>query len=67
MLIKQEENLEKDLIIIKVHACATENTLKYHCSIFVNIMGNTVIMGLTIGSSLYLNKAKQLKERERSS
>ena len=51
MLVRQNRNLEQDLIIIKVHTGPREKHVKYHSSVFLNIMGNTVIMGLMIGSS----------------
>ena len=41
----------KDLIIIKVCSGPIEKNVKYHSSVFMNIMGNTVIMELMIGSS----------------
>ena len=36
--------------IIKVHTGLVQRNVKYHDSVFINIMGNTVIMGLMIGS-----------------
>ena len=48
---KEKRNLEQDLIIIKVHAGPIEKNVKYHSSVLMNIMGNTVIMELMIGSS----------------
>ena len=51
MLVRQKQNLEQDLIIIKVHTGPIEKNVKYHSNAFMNIMGNTVIMGLMIGSS----------------
>ena len=51
MLVRQKRNLEPDLIIIKVHIGHIEKNVKYHSSVFMNIMGNTVIMELMIGSS----------------
>ena len=49
MLVSQKTILEQDLIIIKVHTGHIEK--KYQSSVFVNIMGNTVIIVLMIGSS----------------
>ena len=51
MLVKQKRNFEQDLIIIKVHIGPLEKDIKYHSSVFMNIMGKTVIMRLMIGSS----------------
>ena len=51
MLERQKRNLEPDLIFIKVHTGPIEKNVKYHSSVFINIMGNTVIMELMIGSS----------------
>ena len=51
MLVRPERNLEQDLIIIKVNTGNIEKNAKNHSSVFLNIMGNTVIMGLMIGSS----------------
>ena len=51
MLVRPERNLEQDLIIIKVYTGNIEKNAKNHSSVFMNIMGNTVIMGLMIGSS----------------
>ena len=51
MLVRQKRNLEQDLIIIKVHSEPIEENVKYHSSVFMNIMDNTVIMELMIGSS----------------
>ena len=50
MLVRQKRNLEQDLIIKKVHTGPTEKSVKYHSCDFMNIMSNTVIMGLMIGS-----------------
>ena len=36
---------------IKAHTDPVEKNVKYHSNVFRNIMGNTVIMGLMIGSS----------------
>ena len=58
MLVRQKRNSEQDLRIIKTHTGPTEKNVKYHSNVFMNIMANTVIMGLTIGSSHYLNNAK---------
>ena len=51
MLVRQKRNLEPDLIIIKVHTGPIEKNVKCHSSVFMNIMGNKVIMELMIGSS----------------
>ena len=51
MLIRQKRNSEQDLIITKAHTDPTEKDVKYHSNVFMNIMANTFIMGLTIGSS----------------
>ena len=47
---KQKQNVQQDLIIIIVHICLIEKSVKYHSSAFMNIMGNAVIMGLIIDS-----------------
>ena len=59
MLVRQKRNLEPHLIIIKVHTGPIEKNVKYHSSVFMNIMGNTVIIGLMIDSSHQLNNGKQ--------
>ena len=46
MLVSQKQNFEQDLILIKVHISPIEKNIKYHSSVFMNIMGNTVIMGV---------------------
>ena len=51
MLVRQKRNSEQDLRFIKVHTGSIENNVKYHRGVFMNIMANIVIMGLTIGSS----------------
>ena len=51
MLVRQKQNSEQDLIIIKAHTGPIEKNVKYHNNVFMNIMANTVIMGLMIGSS----------------
>ena len=51
MLLRQKQNSEHDLIIIKAHTGPIENNVKYHSKVFMNIMANTVIMGLMIGNS----------------
>ena len=51
MLVRQKRNSEQDLIIIKSHTDPIEKNVKYHSNVFMNIMANTVIMGLMIGSS----------------
>ena len=38
MLVKQKRNLELNLIIIKLHTGPIEKNIKYHSSIFMNIM-----------------------------
>ena len=51
MLVRQKRNSEQHLIIIKAHTGPIEKNMKYHSNVFMNIMANTAIMGLTIGSS----------------
>ena len=51
MLVMQKPNLEQDLVIIKVHTGTIRKDVKYHRSVFMNIMRNIVIMGLMTGSS----------------
>ena len=51
MLVRQKQNSEQDLIIIKAHTGPIEKNVKYHSNVFMNIMANTVIMGLMIGNS----------------
>ena len=51
MLERQKQNLEQDLVIIKVHTGPIEKSVKYHRSVFMNITDNTAIMGLKIGCS----------------
>ena len=51
MLVRQKRNSEQDLIIIKAHTGPIEKNVNYHSNVFMNIMSNAVIMGLTIGSS----------------
>ena len=51
LLVRQKRNSEQDLIIMKAHTGPIEKNVKYHRNVFINIMANTVIMGLTIGSS----------------
>ena len=51
LLVRRKRNLKQDLIIIKVHKSPIEKNAKYHSSVFMNIMDNTVIMGPMIGSS----------------
>ena len=43
MLVRKKRNLEKDLIIIKVLTGPIEKNIKYHSSVSMNIMGNTVV------------------------
>ena len=50
MLVRQKQNSEQVLIIIKAHTGPIEINLKYHRNVFMNIMANAVIMGLMIGS-----------------
>ena len=50
MLVRQKRNLEQDLIIMKVHTGPIEKSLMHHSSVFMNIIGNTVKMGLIIDS-----------------
>ena len=38
-------------MIIKVHTGPIEKNVKYHNSVFMNIMANTVLVGLMISSS----------------
>ena len=63
ILVGQKPNFEQDLMIIKVHTGPIEKNVKYHSSVFMNIMGNTVIMGLMIGSSHFLNNVEHTKEK----
>ena len=51
MLVRQKRNSEQDLIFIKAYTDSIENNVKYHRGVFMNIMTNIVIIGLTIGSS----------------
>ena len=51
MFVRKKRNLEPDLIIIKVHTDPIEKNVKCHSNVFMNIMGNAVIMELMIGSS----------------
>ena len=51
LLVRQKRNLKQNLMIIKARKSPIEKNAKYHSSVFMNIMGNTVIMGLMIGSS----------------
>ena len=51
MLVRQKQNSEQDLMIIKVHTGPIEKNVKYHSNVLMNIMANTVIMGLMIGNS----------------
>ena len=50
MFVRQKRNSEQDLIIIKAHTGPIEKNVKHNSNVFIN-MANTVIMGLTIGSS----------------
>ena len=66
MLVRKKRNLEKDLIIIKVLTGPIEKNIKYHSSVSMNIMGNTVV---EIGDCQFTlveqcEVHKQLKERE---
>ena len=47
---KTKTNFRARFKILKVHTGPVQRNVKYHGSIFINIMGNTVIMGLMIGS-----------------
>ena len=49
--VRQKQNSEQHLIIIKAHTGLIEKNVKYHRNVFTNIMTNTVIMGLMIGNS----------------
>ena len=49
--VRQKQNSDEDLIIIKAHTGPIEKNVKYHCNVFMNIMANTAIMGLMIGNS----------------
>ena len=51
MLVRQKQNSEQDLIIIKAHTDPIEKNVKYHSNVFMNIMGNTFIIKLMIDSS----------------
>ena len=51
MLARQKRNSQQDLIIKKAHTGAIEKNVKYHRNVFINIMANTVLMGLTVVSS----------------
>ena len=42
--------LKKDLIIIKVYTGPIENNVKYYSNVFLNIMGNPVMMGFMIST-----------------
>ena len=41
MLVRQKQNSEQDLIIIKAHTGPIEKNIKYHSNIFMNIMANS--------------------------
>ena len=49
-LVRQKQNLEQDLIIITVNTGPIEKNIKCHSSVFMTIMGKTVITELMIGS-----------------
>ena len=52
MQVMQNRNLEPDLVTINVPTDPIEKKpVKYHSCVFMNIMANTVIIGLMIGSS----------------
>ena len=51
LLVKQKRNLEQDFAIIKGQSGPIGKNVKYQSSVFKNIMRNTVIIGLMIGSS----------------
>ena len=61
MFVRQTQNLKQDLIIIKVHKVSIEKNAKYHSSVLMNIMVNTVITGLMIGNSHWLNNVKRTR------
>ena len=48
---KRKKNSEQDFIIIKAHTGPKEKNANDHSNVFMNIMTNTVIMGLMIDSS----------------
>ena len=47
MLVRQKQYLA----ITKVSTAPIENNKRYHDSVFMKIMGNTIILGLIIDSS----------------
>ena len=51
MLVRQKRNSEQHLITIIAHTGPIDKNMKYHSNVFMNIMANTAIMGLTIDSS----------------
>ena len=58
MVVRQKRNLEQDLITIKVQTDPKKKkTKRIIISVFMNIIGNTVKMELTIGR-------QELKERK---
>ena len=48
MLVRQKHNFEQDLIVVKKHTGFIEKSVKYCSNVVMNIMGNTVIMGMMI-------------------
>ena len=59
MLVRKNQNSERDLIIMKAHKGPTEKKVKYQSNIFMNIMANTVIIELIIASSHFINIVKR--------
>ena len=63
MLVSQKRNLEQDLIRFHHHHHHHHHHHQitihvYHISVLMNIIGNSVIMGLVTGSSHEFNNAK---------
>ena len=50
-VVKAKTKFRAISIIIKAHTGPIEKIVKYHSNVFMNIMDNTVTMGLMIGSS----------------
>ena len=66
MLIRQKQNSEQDLIIIKAHTGPTEKKVKYHSNVFMNIMANSH-NGIDNSQFTLIGQCEtheQLKERE---
>ena len=61
MLVRKKENLEQDLIIIKVHTGRIYKNVIYHNSVLMNIMSNAVIMQLMIDNSHYFKNMKHTR------